>query len=191
MWAAGSTAMVYPVGTVMLNGNRMAGATALFPGDFVTTSGGALASFATPGAKISITSDTAVKLQPKAIDLQNGLVTVDTKAGYSTNAGSYTVVPSAGAGKYRVMRKDNEVIVASLEGPLVVTWGSKSEVLKSGTTWAAPADPAAGGSQGGGAQPAAKKGGIIVIGAASAAILGIGLAVLVSGSNPVASPIRP
>lgn len=197
MYAGPGGAMLYPTGAVMLNGNAVPGATALFSGDTVSTTSDSIAAFSTQDSRISMTAQTTVKLENKAVGLQNGVVTVDTKDGFATRAERYTVTPTQSTGKYRVLRKGSTILVASLEGPVLVKWGTNSHLLAAGTSWGSPND---GEPQEPGAQPSPtarlpQQGGglstgtLILIGAGMGG-LAAGLALYASHTHPV-SPVRP
>jgi hypothetical protein len=187
-------AMLYPSGAVMLNGNAIPGATALFKGDIVSTNSSSIAAFNTQNSRISITAQTTVKLEDKAVSLRSGVVTVDTTGGFVTHAANYSVAPTSTTGRYRVVRKGDAILVASLEGPVMVKWGTNSHMVAAGTNWASPS-----GDGGGQAQPmptgklpqdnGLSTGTLIAIGAGMAG-LAIGLALTTGNSHPV-SPVRP
>lgn len=199
LFADPSTAMLYPVGPVLLNGSSVPGATAIFNGDVVKTTGGSIANFSTKNSRMSITADTSVKIEGTGVNLMSGVVTVDTHGGCSTHAARYTVSPSATTAKYRVLRKDDAIVVASLEGPLVVRWGTNSKMLASGTSWASPIGDDDGAPSAevpnGSAPPHAalspklSTGALILIGGGMAG-LATGLALSLSNSHSV-SPVRP
>jgi hypothetical protein len=199
-FAETGAALLYPNGAVLLNGNAVPGATALFRGDVVSTKDSSIASFNTHDSRVSITAQTTVKLEEKDVNLQNGIVTVDTKTGFATRAAKYKVFPNETNARYRVVRKGDQVLVASLEGPIVVQSGAKTYKLAAGSNWNSESDDASGSPQEQGPQPMPagrmpvdhKKigtGTLVLVGAGMGG-LAIGLAVSASGSNPV-SPVRP
>jgi hypothetical protein len=197
LFADPSTAMLYPVGAVLLNGSSVPGATAIFNGDLVKTMGGSIANFSTKNSHISITADTSVKIEGSGVNLMSGVVTVDTHGGCSTHAARYTVSPSGATAKYRVLRKDDAIVVASLGGPLVVTWGTNSKMLASGTSWASPvgedadapsSDVPKGHAPHVALSPRLSTGTLILIGGGMAG-LAAGLAVAASQGHSV-SPVR-
>ncbi len=199
-FAETGAALLYPNGAVMLNGNAVPGATALFRGDVVSTGDSAIASFNTHNSKVSITAETTVKLEDKDVSLQNGIVTVDTKAGFATQAAKYKILPNDTNARYRVIRKGDQVLVASLEGPLLVQSGVKTYKVAAGSNWNSTSDDAGGSPQDqspqptpAGRMPVDHKGvstGTLVLVGAGMGGLAIGLAVSASGSRPV-SPVRP
>jgi hypothetical protein len=189
-------AMLYPSGAVMLNGNAIPGATALFKGDVVSTNSSSIAAFNTQNSRISITAQTTVKLEDKAVNLRSGVVTVDTTGGFVTHAANYSVAPTSTTGRYRVVRKGDAILVASLEGPVMVKWGTNAHMVAAGTNWASPSGDGSG-QQGPQPMPTGKLPSdnglstttLIIIGAGMA---GLAAALALTGSNthPV-SPVRP
>lgn len=195
--AQSGAALLYPSGTVMLNGNPIPGATALFQGDTVSTNDRSIASFNTQNSRVSINAQTTLRLEDKVVSLQNGVVTVDTKGGFATRADRYTVSPGEPTAKYRVVRQGDEILVASLDGPIVIKAGAKTYKVAAGSSWASSADDGSP-QQGPEPLPAGKMpnkrkrigtGALVLIGVGMGG-LATGLALSASDSQPI-SPVRP
>lgn len=201
VFAESGAAMLYPTGVVLLNGNTVPGATALFKGDVISTSHGSIADFNTQNARISITADTTVKLDGGSVKLNKGVVTIDTTSGFQTRASRFTVTPAAGSARYRVASQGGDIVVASLERPIVVTWEAKTHLVAAGSSWSSGSDaqdtnaqqgpqPApAGKVPGSNTQKGLSTGTLILIGAGMAGLAG-GLAYAASSGQSV-SPVRP
>jgi hypothetical protein len=201
MMFAGETAsaMLYTNGAAWLNGSEVPKSAAVFEGDMLQTRPDSTARIQSNGSSVMVLTDSLVKFEGPAVELEHGAVRVTTSRGLAARAGDVTIKPASNTWtEFQVMDVDGRVQIAANKGDLTVqddkgtttvTQGqettkddtSDTEKKKKKRRKAAGAAPAAGG--GIMSSPAVVYGGLAVAG-------GVGVWVWLQHEPPV-SPACP
>lgn len=205
MFAADSNAaMLYTNGTAWINGAHVPrSSTAIFFGDLLQTRSDSVANINSPGSTITVFSDSLVKFEGSALQIEHGGVTVSTSKGVAATAGDVKVAPASDAWtEFNVIDVDGTVRIAARKGDLTVSDDAGTVTLAQGqeTTRDESSDQSDKSKEkkkskkrGTGAAPGAE-GGIlnspIAIGIGAAAIGGVTAWVLLHNDEP-ASPSKP
>src|ERR1700727_1379625 len=67
-----NAAMLYTRGAAYVNGSHVPGSSAIFSGDLLQTPANAMAHINEPGSSITILSDSLVRFEPAAVDIEHG-----------------------------------------------------------------------------------------------------------------------
>ncbi len=199
--AGESGAMVFPATGVSVNGSELSRPSAVLSGDKIATAGSA-ASLTLSGTSVQIAPKSEVVYTNEALTVDNGAANVATSSGESSRVMNLTVRPATnGKARYMLGKRDGKVLVAALEGKIVLNDGSRQMYLEAGKAISMPVAetaPQAGGAGGAGTVPAATTGvtlsnfaliGIVVAAAALGAALAYGITQAVSPG--AASPTVP
>ena len=117
MMLAGETAsaMLYTNGATWLNGTDVPKSAAVFAGDLLQTRADSTASLQSNGSNIMVLSDSLVKFQGSAVELEHGAVRVTTSKGLAAHAGDVTVKPVSDAWtEFQVRDVDGQVQICLL-----------------------------------------------------------------------------
>ncbi len=190
-------AMLYTNGTTWLNGSNVPKSSAIFRGDLVQTKADSVASINAPGASVIILSDSLVKYEGSALQVEHGGVTVSTSGNMTARAGEVTVAPASNAWtEFEVMDVDGAVQIAARKGDLTVSDQSGTATLSQGQQTSRDESEETKKKKkrrGGGAVPGAAGGLLdspVAIGIGAAAVGGLVTWVLLQGDEP-ASPAKP
>lgn len=127
-------AMLYAKGNVTLNGQSVPGSTSIFVGDRLDIADASVGSINRNGSSVVLSPNSAIQYQQSGVQLLKGTARVSTSQGMSARAGQITITPESGAAKFDLVTLDNNsVLVASREGVLNVTDGSRTITLQPGT----------------------------------------------------------
>jgi hypothetical protein len=115
-------AMVYARGTAWVNGTAIPKASAIFSGDLVQTRSDSIANIHQQGTGVVVQPDSLVKLQPNALELDHGSVSVGTSKSLAIHVGDITVVPANGIWtEFRVADVDGNVKITASKGDLDIS----------------------------------------------------------------------
>lgn len=190
-----SAAMVYARGTAWVNGSAIPKSSAIFPGDLVQTKSDSIANINQQGTSVTVLSDSLVKLQPNAIELEHGGITVGTSKSLAAHIGDVTVTPANGSWtEFQVPDVDGNVKIIARKGDLQVSDQEGTTTVPSGQeTTREETRRKHKKREGGGAVPAAE-GSILdspaAIWVGTAIVGGVTAWVLLQGDDP-ASPDKP
>jgi len=123
MMLAGETpsAMLYANGAAWLNGSDVPKSAAVFSGDLLQTRADSTANIQSNGSSVMVLTDSLVKFEGSAVDLEHGTVRVTTSRGLATRAGDVTVKPAAESWtEFQVTDVDGRVLIAANKGDLTV-----------------------------------------------------------------------
>ncbi len=135
LWAADSSpAMLYARGQAWINGANVPRTSAVFPGDLVQTRSDSLARINASGSNVVVLSDSLVKFEGPAVDLQHGSLKVATSRGLSTHTGEITVAPASnGWTEFEVKQVSEDTVqIMAQKGDLTVSDGSNTSTLPQG-----------------------------------------------------------
>lgn len=191
--------MLYTRGETLLNGTAVPRSSALFAGDLVQTEADSVANINAKGSTILLLSDSLLRYEGDAVQLEHGGVRVSTSESISAQAGDVKVSPSTNeATEFEVRDVDGRVQIAALKGSVTISDHGNTAILAQGQETSrdetpSPSDQAKNKKRrkvAAGTTPAA--GGAImnspwVVGAGAGAIVGGGIWVLTRGGSPVSA----
>ena len=116
-----ASAMLYTNGPAWLNGSDVPKSAAVFSGDLLQTRADSTASIQANGSSVMVLTDSLVKFQGSAVELEHGAVRVTTSRGLAARAGDVTVKPAADAWtEFQVTDVDGRVQIAANKGDVTV-----------------------------------------------------------------------
>jgi len=116
-----ASAMLYTNGPAWLNGSDVPKSAAVFSGDLLQTRADSTASIQANGSSVMVLTDSLVKFQGSAVELEHGAVRVTTSKGLAARAGDVTVKPAADAWtEFQVTDVDGRVQIAANKGDVTV-----------------------------------------------------------------------
>jgi hypothetical protein len=116
-----ASAMLYTNGPAWLNGSDVPKSAAVFSGDLLQTRADSTASIQANGSNVMVLTDSLVKFQGSAVELEHGAVRVTTSRGLAARAGDVTVKPAADAWtEFQVTDVDGRVQIAANKGDVTV-----------------------------------------------------------------------
>lgn len=189
-----NAAMVYARGTAWVNGAAIPKSSAIFPGDLVQTKSDSAANINQLGTSVIVQADSLVRLQPNAIELEHGMVSVGTSKSLAAHIGDVTVLPKdASWTEFQVADVDGNVKIIARKGDLTIQDQSGTSTLPAGQETTRQETHKKNKRKGGGAVTAAQ-GSVLdspaVIYGATAVVGGVTAWVLLQGDDP-ASPDKP
>ena len=125
-------AMLYALGNTTLNGAVVGSSTVVFSGDRLQTTDSSVASITQSGSSIVVNSNSSVQYENSQVEVLNGTARVSTLAGLSTRVGQLTISPVEKAAKYEIIKHDGNLFIASREGTLTVSDGSRNYAVQPG-----------------------------------------------------------
>jgi hypothetical protein len=133
--------MLYASGNVMLNGKEVTRSASVATGDKIETAGTAATAVSSDGSKVTVTPYSAVRYQSTGVNVVKGTAAVSTTDGLPAQAAQITVTPKDKAATYEIARLNNNVVVTSHTGALMITDAGKTTELEAGSSSSLPADP--------------------------------------------------
>lgn len=119
--ADSASAMLYTNGAAWLNGSAVPKSAAVFSGDLVQTQADSTANINAAGSSVMVGSDSLVKFEGPAVQIEHGSVRVATSRGLATTAGEVTVKPAGnGWTEFQVTDVDGQVQIAASKGDLSI-----------------------------------------------------------------------
>jgi len=202
--ADSGAAMLYTHGAAWLNGAHVPASSAIFTGDLLQTRSDSGANITAPGSSITVLGDSLIQFEGSSLKVEHGGVAVATSKGIATTAGDVHVAPLSNAWtEFDVTDVDGMVRIAARKGDLSITDDTGTVTLaqgqettrdeQSGPSDKSDKDKKKNKKRAAGAVPAAGGGVLnspVAIGIGGAAIVGVGIWVLVESDNPV-SPSTP
>jgi len=135
--------MLYASGNVTLNGKEVTRAASVATGDKIETAGSTATAMSPDGTKVTVNPYSAVRYQSDAVNVVKGTAAVTTTDGLSAQVGQITVTPKDKAATYEVARLNNNVVITSHTGALMVTEAGKTTEMAAGSSSSLAAEPAA------------------------------------------------
>src|SRR5277367_5114596 len=116
-----ASAMLYTNGAAWLNGSEVPKSAAVFSGDMLQTRPGSTASIQSNGSNVMVLTDSLVKFEGPAVELEHGAVRVTTSRGLAARAGDVTVKPAGNSWtEFQVTDVDGRVQIAANKGDVTV-----------------------------------------------------------------------
>jgi hypothetical protein len=199
--ADSGAAMLYSNGTARVNGSTLPRSSAIFPGDLVETTADSVAKINAVGTSLMVLSDSQVRFEGHAVQLEQGGVAVSTSQGMAARAGEVTVTPKGSVWtQFDVSSMDGQIQVTAQKGDVTISDGAGTTTLAQGQqTTREESQPPENEKKkkkkrrAGGAVPGATAGVLdspLAIEIGVGAVAGLTTWVLLQGGAPV-SPVRP
>src|SRR5277367_2043298 len=116
-----ASAMLYTNGAAWLNGSEVPKSAAVFSGDMLQTRPGSTASIQSNGSNVMVLTDSLVKFEGPAVEIEHGTVRVTTSHGLAARAGDVTVKPAGSSWtEFQVTDVDGRVQIAANKGDVTV-----------------------------------------------------------------------
>ncbi|MGC2111944.1 MAG: hypothetical protein WA655_20670 [Candidatus Korobacteraceae bacterium] len=133
--ASNGAAVLNSSGAVVVNGGDAPKTTALFKGDTVHTTGGALVTISSPGSTVLLPQNSQVVFQGNVLGLEEGTASVSTTTGMTIQANQYSIAPAAGGtAKYEIRKSGNSILVHASSGALTINASGKPVSVAQGAT---------------------------------------------------------
>jgi hypothetical protein len=133
--------MLYASGNVTLNGTEVARSASVTPGDRIDTAGATATTLSQDGSKVTVTPYSSVRYGSDAVRVDRGTAAITTTDGMTATAAQITVTPKDKAATYEIARLNNQIVITSQTGALMVTEAGKTTELEAGASSSRTADP--------------------------------------------------
>jgi hypothetical protein len=134
--------VLYASGTVTLNGKEVARSASVATGDKIETAGATATALSRDGSKVTVSPYSAVRYQSDAVSVVKGTAAINTSEGLSAQAAQITVTPKDKAATYEIARLNNNVVITSHTGALMITEAGATTELAEGASSSRAAEPA-------------------------------------------------
>ena len=129
MMATAPGAMVFPTGSVTVNGNELVRPAAVFSGDRIDTAQGSL-SMTMTGSSVLVAPKSSVVFAPEQMTVSSGSVRIATTTGLAGRVRNLSLRPDAKSKSvYTVSEHNGKILIASLEGSLSVNDGGQQILI--------------------------------------------------------------
>lgn len=133
--------MLYASGNVTLNGTEVARSASVTPGDRIDTAGATATTLSQDGSKVTVTPYSSVHYGSDAVRVDRGTAAITTTNGMTATAAQITVTPKDKAATYEIARLNNQIVITSQTGALMVTEAGTTTELEAGASSSRTADP--------------------------------------------------
>ena len=190
-----AAAVIFPAGTVYLNGAQLSNSSAFMTGDVLQTRENGAANINVAGSSAVVDSNSIVRFQGDGFSLDRGSISVATGKGLSVYARDFKITPVSGEWtQFYITRSSGSIGIIARKASVTVTCGSNTSTVKEGQQISREDAASCGLITKGNGAPAAVKGPIITSDRVGlgALVVGGGLTiwVLAQGDDPV-SPTKP
>lgn len=190
-----AAAVIFPAGTVYLNGAQLSNSSAFMTGDVLQTRENGAANINVAGSSAVVDSNSIVRFQGDGFSLDRGSISVATGKGLSVYARDFKITPASGEWtQFYITRSSGTIGIIARKASITVTCGSNTSTVKEGQQISREDAASCGLITKGNGAPAAVKGPIITSDRVGlgAAVIGGGLTlwVLAHDDDPV-SPKGP
>lgn len=141
LMAETSNTMLYASGTVKLNGTEVARSASVTSGDRIETAGATATAINQDGTKVTVNPYSAIRYESAGVSVVRGTAAVSTTDGMSAKAAQITVAPKDKTATYEIARMDNNIVITSKTGALMVTEAGKTTELEAGGSSSRTAEP--------------------------------------------------
>lgn len=133
--------MLYASGNVTLNGKEVARSASVATGDKIETAGASATAVSQNGSKVTVSPYSAVKYESSSVNVVKGTAAINTSDGMAAQAAQVTVIPKDKTATYEIARVDNNVVITSKTGALMITDAGATTELEAGASSSRPAEP--------------------------------------------------
>jgi hypothetical protein len=128
-----AAAVIFPAGTVYLNGAQLSNSSAFMTGDVLQTRENGAANINATGSTAVVDSNSIVRFQPDGFSLDRGAISVATGKGMSVYARDFKIAPASGEWtQFYVTRSSGTIGIIARKGSITVTCGANSSTVKEG-----------------------------------------------------------
>jgi hypothetical protein len=133
--------MLYASGNVTLNGTEVARSASVTPGDRIETAGATATTLNQDGSKVTVSPYSSIRYGSEAVRVDRGTAAISTTDGMTATAAQITVAPKDKTATYEIARLNNQVVITSQTGALMITEAGKTTELEAGASSSRTADP--------------------------------------------------
>ena len=141
LMAETSNTTLYASGTVTLNGTAVARSASVAPGDRIETAGATATTVNQEGSKVTVTPYSAIRYESEGVNVVRGTAAISTTDGMAAHAAQITVAPKDKTATYEIARMDNNVVITSRTGALMITEAGTTTELEAGSSSSRAAEP--------------------------------------------------
>jgi len=134
--------MLYASGNVTLNGKEVARSASVATGDRIETAGTTATAVSQDGSKVIVNPYSAIRYRSAGVDVVKGTAAISTTDGLPAQAAQITVTPKDKAATYEIARLNNNVVITSHTGALMITEAGTTTELEAGSSSSRAAEPA-------------------------------------------------
>lgn len=135
--------VVYASGTVTLNGKEVARSASVATGDKIETAGATATALSQDGSKVTVSPYSAVRYEGESVSVVKGTAAINTTGGMTAQAAQITITPKDKSATYEIARLNNNVVITSHSGALMITDAGATTELAEGASSSRAAEPAA------------------------------------------------
>jgi hypothetical protein len=122
-----AAAVIFPAGTVYLNGAQLSNSSAFMTGDVLQTRENAA------GSSAVVDSNSIVRFQPDGFSLDRGSISVATGKGMSVYARDFKITPASGEWtQFYVTRSSGTIGIIARKNSITVNCGANTSTVKEG-----------------------------------------------------------
>ena len=133
--------MLYASGNVTLNGKEVTRSASVATGDQIETAGYAATTVNEDGSKVTVTPYSSIKVESDGVNVVKGTAAISTTDGMPAQAAQITVTPKDKTATYEIARLNENVVITSHTGALMITEAGATTELNAGASSSRPADP--------------------------------------------------
>jgi len=191
-----AAAVIFPAGTVYLNGAQLSNSSAFMTGDVLQTRDNGVANINAAGSTAVVDSNSIVRFQPDGFALDRGSISLATGKSMSVYARDFKITPASGEWtQFYVTRSSGSIGIIARKGSITVICGANTSTLTEGQQISRDDAPSCGLVTKRNGAPAAVKGPILTSDRAAWGALAVGGGLLLGlvfdhGDDPV-SPTLP
>ena len=111
------------------------------PGDKIETAGATATAINQDGSKVTVNPYSAIRYESQGVNVVRGTAAVSTTDGMPAQAAQITVAPKDKAATYEIARLNNQVVITSHTGALMITEAGTTTELDAGASSSRTADP--------------------------------------------------
>lgn len=141
LMAETSNTMLYASGNVTLNGTEVARSASVKTGDKIETAGATATAVNQDGSKVIVNPYSAIRYESEGVNVVRGSAAITTTDGMPAHAAQITVAPKDKSATYEIARMDNNVVITSRTGALMITDAGKTTELEAGSSSSRTSEP--------------------------------------------------
>ena len=120
-------AVIFPAGTVYLNGAQLSNSSAFMTGDVLQTRENGAANINVAGSSAVVDSNSIVRFQADGFSLDRGSISVATGKGLSVYARDFKITPASGEWtQFYITRSSGTIGIIARKASITVTCGSNT-----------------------------------------------------------------
>jgi hypothetical protein len=131
--------VLYASGNVTLNGKEVSRSASVATGDKIETAGFAATTMSQTGSKVTVNPYSAVTVETAGVNVVKGTAAISTTDGMPAQAAQITVTPKDKTATYEIARLNDNVVITSHTGALMITEAGATTELNAGGSSSRPA----------------------------------------------------